>query len=175
MINTIKLDGKIRERSSKTMFTGDHSEIEIQCFECGDWKEIKKIKSEHIIKKFLCGKCGRKSKKKVSKKKVTKKKVAKKSKPSWALDCPHRPFFKCKAPRECQGCYYHPIRKVALQAKYGMPFEKGEGKNPKDHWFYYSKKYSKQLLGMLDDIKNGKGLMPGGRRYYFRYARKEDE
>jgi len=182
MINTIKIDGIVRERKSKTMFTNDYSEIEIQCYECGSWKEIKKLTNDHIVKKFNCRSCNmkatmakKKASKKKTKKKVVKKKVSKKFKPYWPDDCPHRPFFKCKSPRECQGCYRNPEKKIALMARYGQPFEKGEKKTAKIHWFYSSKKHANESLKILNDIKNGKGLLKGGARSYFKYARKDED
>ena len=177
MINSLKVDGVIRERKSKTLLTGQFSEIEIQCYECGIWKKIKKIENEHITKKFLCGSCKRKLKK-PTKKKVTKKKVSKKSKRfknQWPEDCPHKPFFGCKSPNECQGCYYNPDKKIAMMPKYGQTFDKEDKKNTKDHWFYHYKSHVKESLEFLSDIKSGKGLKKGGTRYYFKYARKNDD
>ena len=179
MLNTIKIDGQVRDRKSKAMFTNDYSEIGIQCFDCGDWVEIKKLTNDHITKKFHCGSCSRKIKSAIKKaKKKPVKKVVKKStrvKPQWAENCEHMAFFKCKSPRECQGCYYNPTKKIALQSRYGIPFEPGEKKNAKDHWFYGNKKHVTEALKLLADIKSGKGLKAGGNRSYFRYARKEDE
>jgi len=180
MINTIRINGVTRERSSKAMFTGDHDDIEIQCFECGSWKDIKKLTNDHIIKKYLCRSCKMKAtmaKKKKTKKKVKKKAVKKgpkKFKPYWPDDCPHRPFFKCKTPTGCQGCYHNPEKKIALMPKRGHEDDK-EKKTAKIHWFYGVKSHVKKSLGLLDDIKNGRGLHPGGTRSYFKYARKIEE
>ncbi len=175
MLNSIKIDGVIRSRKSKALFTDSFSEIEIQCFNCGIWKEIKKIKNEHIIEKFLCGTCSRRAKLRAKRpnrkpKKIAKKK-SKKFKPYWPEDCPHYAFFRCKSPRECVGCYYNPERKIAMMPKPGVELEKGE----KKPWFYSSKKHAKLALEMLNDIKTGKGLHKKGNRCYFKHARKEKD
>jgi len=178
MINSLKVDGILRERSSKTLLTGDYSEIEIQCYECGIWKSVKKLTNEMITEKFFCGSCKRKNK--APKKKITKKKTtkAKKWKNQFPENCPHKAFFGCKVANQCQGCYYNPDKKIALMPKYGIPFEPGEKKNTKEHWFYGDKKHSEKALGLLEEIKSGKGLLKGGARSHFKYARKkydEDE
>lgn len=180
MINSIKLDGVLRERKSKSLFTDSYSEIEIQCYECGKWVKIKKIENDHIVKKFNCGSCKRKIKPPVKRSKNSKaikkavKKVAKK-RIQFPEDCPHKPFFKCTVASQCQGCYYNPDKAIALMPKKGQEFEKGEKKNTKDHWFYGDKSHVKKALGLLEDIKTGKGLHKGGARCHFKYARKNNE
>ncbi len=175
MINDIRLDGVIRERKSKTMLTGDHSQIEIRCYECGEWVAIKKLENEHIVKKFNCKKCVA-AIKRAKKKKKPKKKVAKKpakAKPKWAPDCPHKAFFRCANARQCQGCYYHTEKKFALMPRYGHAVE--EKKTAKIHWFYGDKAHVKKALKLLDDIRLGKGLKSGGNRCYFKHAKKIDD
>ena len=44
-------------------------------------------------------------------------------------------------------------------------------KTAKNDWFYGNKKHAKVCLEMLEDIKHGRGLLKGGRRYHFKYAR----
>ena len=175
MINSIRIDGVLRERKSKALFTDDYSKIEIQCYDCGIWKKIKKIENDHITKKFKCASCKRKSnptkKKKVAKKKVTKKKE--KWKVTWPDNCPHKAFFGCKIMSQCQGCYYNPDKKIALMPKKGQ--DDDEKKTAKIHWFYGDKKYSEKALKLLEEIKLGKGLHKGGTRSHFKYSRKKDE
>lgn len=86
-------------------------------------------------------------------------------------NCPHKQFFGCKNPSECVGCYYNPDKKYALMLKRNDD----EPKTAKNNWFYNDKKHSKICLDMLDDIKNGRGLLKGGTRCYFKNARKGDE
>ena len=166
MKNEIRSNGKIWKRRSKNLTSG-----EINCPRCGIWKPIKKFTDKHFNDEYFCQRC-KKELKELEPKKVSTKVSGKpkKKKPQWAIDCPHRPFFACKKASECQGCYYNPTKKIALLLK--------EPDDPKktatNNWFYGNKKDAKKLLKILDDIKSGKGLHIGGRRTYFKYARKGD-
>lgn len=86
-------------------------------------------------------------------------------------NCPHKQFFGCKNPSDCIGCYYNPDKKYALMLRN----KDDEPKNSKDNWFYGNKKSAKISLQTLDDIKNGRGLLKGGTRCYFKNARKGGE
>ena len=158
MKNVIRSQGKIWQRRSKNLKSGD-----IQCPTCGEWTTFKKLTDKHFNEEFVCKGC-----KPPKPKPKPKKKTAKKPKPTFPEDCPHKPFFACKRPSECVGCYYNPDKKIALATKH----EDDPKKNAKDHWFYHSKKHAKERLKNLDDIKHGRGLLKGGNRSYFKYARK---
>lgn len=183
MINDLKVDGVIRERTSKALFTNEHSNIEIRCYECGDWVEIKKLLSEHITAKYTCGSCSRKiklaerAKEKANtpkEKKPTSEKKSVKFTNRFPDNCPHKPFFACRSANSCQGCYYNPDMKIALMRKLGHE-DDGEKKTAKAHWFYGDKKSAEISLAILDDIKHGRGLMPGGNRCYFKYAKRTSD
>lgn len=180
MINDLKVDGIIRERTSKALFTNEHSCIEIRCYECGEWIVIKKILSEHITERFTCGVCSRKLKaatraqEKAKTKAEVKPKAIRKAKNQFPSDCPHKPFFHCRSANECQGCYYNPDMKIALMSKYGHE-DDGEKKTAKIHWFYGDKKHAETSLAILDDIKHGRGLHKGGNRCWFKYSKKASE
>lgn len=166
MKNVIKSQGRVWKRRSKNLVGG-----EIECVRCGHDTTIKTFKDEHFTKEFVCSTCKKELKADQPKPKPKKKKTPKKKKIGFPDDCPHRPFFHCKTASGCKGCYYNPDKKIALMKKN----EDDEPKNSKEHWFYHSKKHSKECLKLLDDIKHGRGLMPGGNRHYFRYARKTEE
>lgn len=84
-------------------------------------------------------------------------------------ECAHRPFFQCKSAQECRGCYYNPIKVEALQPKEGFEDEK---KDPKVDWFYgRGKRFIKEMLDMLDDIKHKRGLMKGGNPFKWPHSR----
>lgn len=183
MINDLKIDGVIRERTSKALFTNEHSHIEIRCYECGDWIEIKKILSEHITARYVCGGCSRKlklaerakEKAATQKEKVpTAEKKLARFKNSFPDNCPHKPFFGCRSANSCQGCYYNPNVKIALMPRFGHE-DDGDKKTAKEHWFYGDKKNSAKSLAILDDIKHGRGLMPGGNRCYFKYSKRTND
>ena len=160
MKNIIRSQGKIWKRRSKNLKSG-----EICCPICGDWVTVKRFTDKHFKEEFRCKLCTEPKPKPKPKKKVSKVK-----KITFPPDCPHRPFFNCKTASGCKGCYYNPIKKIALMVRH----EDDEKKTAKDHWFYHSKKHSKESLKLLDDIKHGRGLLPGGNRTYFRYARKSE-
>lgn len=84
-------------------------------------------------------------------------------------ECPHLNFFQCKSAKECLGCYYNPIEKESMWV------EPGETKKPKHLWFYRSEKHANDRLKTLEDIRNGVGLRRGGRRCYFKHARKNKD
>lgn len=86
-----------------------------------------------------------------------KKRTTKKStKPKFPSDCPHKNFFGCKTPTFCTTCYYNPDIKQTP-------------------WFYSDKRHAKKMLDMLEDIRLGRGLRPGGKRTPWKYARKDKE
>ena len=164
MKNTIRSKGKIWKRRSKNLTSG-----EIQCPLCGKWTKVPKLTDKHFNEEYLCRVC----KKQFTEHVLGNKKAPKaKSKPkkfvaSFPDDCPHKPFFGCKTPKGCVGCYWNPDKKIALMGE--------EKKTAKVHWFYGDKGHSKKVLKVLEDIKSGKGLGKGGTRTYLRYARKQKD
>jgi len=162
MINEIYSGGKIWKRRSKNLTSG-----EIICPRCGDPTKVRKFTDKHFNEPFLCKNCTKETKPK-PKKLVTK---PKRKKETFPENCPHKPFFNCKVARNCVGCYYHPVKKIALMPK--TPDD--PPKTARNHWFYGVKSHSKRALKLLDDIKHGRGLCKGGTRTYFKYARKEYE
>lgn len=163
MKNMIRSKGKIFKRRSKTLKSG-----EINCGRCGTWTKVSRFTEKHFTEEYQCRSCAKELN--IDKPKPKRTKTTKKSKPQWAIDCPHKPFFNCKRPSECRGCYYNPSKKLALLK--ADPDD--DVKTAKDHWFYGNKKHAKTCLKMLDDIKHGRGLRKGGNRTYFRYARKSE-
>ena len=81
-------------------------------------------------------------------------------------DCKHQAFFGCKKPNKCLGCYYNPVKADAYADKEA---------DEKKIWFYSSKKHVNACLHELDEIRKGKGIVPGGSRCYFKHARKETD
>lgn len=71
-------------------------------------------------------------------------------------NCPHKNFFGCKTPRDCPTCYYNPDIK-------------------QKPWFYGDKAHAKKCLKLLEDIRLGRGLQPGGKRFPWKYARKNKD
>ena len=69
-------------------------------------------------------------------------------------DCPHKNFFGCKHTRDCATCYYNPD----ITQK---------------PWFYDDPADAKKSLSTLDDIRCGRGLRPGGKRFPWKYVRKK--
>lgn len=165
MINIIHSDGKIWERRSKKLISG-----EIECPRCGGLKYFSNLLDKHFTEVYICNTCKKELNADKPKSKP-KSKPKKKSEIRWAVDCPHKPFFKCKSKRECQGCYYNPSKKIALVIK--DPSD--PKKTPTHDWFYGNKAHVKKALRLLNDIKNGKGLMRGGSRYHFKYAKKDED
>ena len=168
MINLIRSKGRLWQRRSKNLKSG-----EINCVRCGDWKRVSKFTDRHFKEEYFCRTCKKELTK--AQKKTTATKVSgknpKKLKPYFPKDCLHRPFFWCKTPSKCIGCYYNPEKKIALMRR----FEDDEKKTAKVNWFYgRGKRNVKKLLKFLDDIKHGRGLHRGSTRLYFRYARKSE-
>ena len=166
MKNQIRANGKIFERRSKNLTSG-----EIHCGRCGEWKRVSKLTDKHFNEEFLCSTCRKELKPEVEVKvKKSKKQTAKKFKAHFPDNCPHKPFFACTRASECVGCYYNPEKAIALMTK----DEDDPPKTAKENWFYGDKKHAKASLATLEDIKHGRGLLKGGNRCYFKYARKSD-
>jgi len=167
MINKIRSNGKIWQRRSKSLVSG-----EIECPRCGEWKHFSKLNDSHFKDEYICPQCSKEVKSDFSLEPITERKrhnnKPKKFKPYLAQTCPHKQFFGCTKPRDCVGCYYNPEQKIAM-----MKRDEDDPPTNKSHWFYASKKHSEELLNMLDDIKNGIGLSKGGNRCYFKNARKD--
>ena len=161
MKNKIRSQGRIWHRRSKNLTSG-----EILCPRCGAWKRVSKFTDKHFTEEHSCRTCKRELREIQIKVKPIK---VKKAKAQFPKDCPHRPFFWCKTPKACVGCYYNPDKKFALAARFDDDDEK---KKAKTHWFYGNKRHAKASLKMLDDIKHGRGLFENGRQHHFRYARK---
>lgn len=75
---------------------------------------------------------------------------------SWPSNCPHKNFFGCKTPKDCPTCYYNPD--ITQKS-----------------WFYSNKAHAKKCLALLEDIRLGRGLQPGGKRFPWKYARKNKD
>jgi hypothetical protein len=71
--------------------------------------------------------------------------------------CPHKNFFGCKTPKDCPTCFYNP------EIKY------------KELWFYDDPVNVVETLERLEDIRLGRGLRPGGRRFPWKYSRKKTD
>ena len=165
MKNTIRVDGKICIRRTKKLKPG-----EINCSRCGDWTFVSRLTDKHFNDEYQCQNCKSELKVKVESTKVCNK-APRKQRKEFPEDCPHRPFFGCARPSDCVGCHYNPDKKIALMLR--DPDD--EPKTAKFNWFYSDKKHAKICLDMLDDIKHGRGLLKGGNRCYFKYARKGEE
>jgi len=165
MKNQIRHNGKIFERRSKSLSSG-----EIHCGRCGEWQKVSRLTDKHFNEEFMCSTCKKELKPKVEVKQ-SKKQSAKKTKAHFPDNCPHKPFFGCTRPSECMGCHYNPVKEIALMTK--DPDD--PKKTAKENWFYGDKKNAKARLEMLEDIKHGRGLLKGGNRCYFKYARKSEE
>lgn len=160
MINNIRKDGKIWKRRSKNLTSG-----EIECKRCGDWTKINKLKESHFCEEFICKNCSKEIKDETPKE--TKKHV-KKEKLTLPENCEFKSQFYCKNPKDCIGCYYHPIKEIAL--------DDGEGGRKSSHlWLWSDKKHAKTMLKLLDDIRKGKGLHKGGNRSYLKHSKREKE
>lgn len=167
MKNVIRSNGKIAKRRSKNLNEG-----EIQCLTCGTWITVSKFVDKHFNEIFYCKSC-KKEQQEEDKKVDIKPKKKKQQRPQFPDNCPHRPFFGCNSSRWCQGCYYNPDEKIALMTKFG--YDSDEVKTSKTHWFYSDKNHAKKLLALLEDIKQGRGLLKGGNRSWFKYARKNKD
>jgi hypothetical protein len=164
MINVIKSQGKVWLRRSKNLVSGT-----IECHRCGDEKKVVKFTGKHFTVEFICRTCNKElNVDKVKPKRVSK---PKKPKPTMAKDCPHKYFFGCKGANGCIGCYYNPDVKMAL--KKATPDD--PKKNKTDNWFYGNKAHAKKALKLLDDIRLGRGLKRGGKRFYFKHSKNKDE
>jgi len=136
---------KIWTRRSKNLTSG-----EICCPRCGEWKEFKRLTDRHFEDEYICSKCKKELRDLEPPK--PKETVPKKVKPQFPPDCKHKWFFKCKYARECIGCYYNPDKKIAMMKKH-----EDDSPKPKTLWFYHDKKFAKEMLKMLEDIKQGRG------------------
>lgn len=99
------------------------------------------------------------TKKKTTTKKPRAPKKPTKPKADWPSECPHKNFFWCKTPKDCPTCYYN----KDIKPPPGSP------------WFYSNKKFVTESLKTLDDIRMGRGLLPGGRRFSWKHARNKKQ
>lgn len=167
MINMIRTkDGKVWTRRSKGLVTG-----EICCPRCGDWKKVGKFTDKHFTEEYTCSTCKGELKTKDGEPTKVSGHKPKKVRAQFPENCPHRPFFGCRTAGGCIGCYYNPDVKIALMKR----DEDDQDKTAKDNWFYGNKKHAKECLAILEDIKHGRGLLKGGNRTYFKYARNKGE
>lgn len=164
MKNVIRSKGKIWKRRSKNLTSG-----EIECPRCGHWTKVSKFTDKHFDIEFICIQCRKEIKKEQAADKTESPKK-KREVLQFPPNCPHKPFFGCKRPSECVGCYYNPNKEISFKLK-----NPDSTPRPKWMWFYHNKKEAQERLQLLDDIKNGKGLFKNGTRTYFKYARKNED
>ncbi len=136
---------KVWSRRSKKLKSG-----EINCPRCGEWKEIKRFTDKHFTEDYICGRC-KKELRKLNPPEPKERKVPK-PKATFPMDCKHKWFFRCKTPSRCVGCYYHPVRKIAMMTRH-----EDDDPKPRSLWFYADKRHVKDSLKMLEDIKYGRG------------------
>ena len=87
---------------------------------------------------------------------------------TYPVECKHKSFFDCSSAKQCLGCYYNPIKEIALG-----PYHDGE--ESEGLWFYDDKEWAEKALIALENIRTGKGRLPGGLRIKFKYSRDDSD
>lgn len=167
---------KNRVKYNNKIYTFKHQVLrgkggQVECKKCGHWSEVKKFQRKHFEEEFECKQCAKETKKyqaKVDKIKVETGPQSSKLKITIPDNCPHKHLHWCKTARGCKGCYYHPVREIAM-----MKRDPEDEDKPDWWWFYADEEDARERLKTLDDIRLGKGLFPNGKRCNFRFAQKE--